>query len=414
MVLDVPMHSGTDDLPRPALQDLLSERARTVRSSAVRDLLRVTEQPHVLSLAGGLPASSMLAVDRVGAAVDRTLAVHGSRALQYGPTEGAIELRSLVAERLARRRGAQAGATTVITTGSQQGLDLVSRVLLDPGDVVVAESPTYLGMLSALHWERPQIVQVRSDADGLDTDDLAERLAAGLRPKLVYVVTDFANPTGATLPESRRRSLAALADRYGFVIVEDDPYGALRFRGETAAPISRWSDWVVTLGTASKVIAPGLRVGWLTAPDWLATAIIVAKQAADLHTSTLNQLVVADVLTDEAWFDAHVARVVDAYRGRAEVLLGALDRHLGGRYTVAPPDGGMFVWGRLSDAAASAEAWLAAALHEAVAFVPGSAFRADGTDDGSARLCFTTLDLEQFDEAARRMARALDRTLAVA
>ncbi len=374
-----------------------SHLARTARSSAVRDLLRLTERPEVLSLAGGLPAPELLPVDELAAAAARVLAARGPAALQYGPTEGIAALRELVAGRLGH--GATAD-TTVITTGSQQGLDLVARAVLDPGDVVVTEVPTYLGALGALHWSGCRIVGVDGDACGLRTDLLEERLRAGLRPKLVYVVADFANPTGATLSEQRRVHLARLADRFGFVIVEDDPYGALRWRGMRLAPVRAWTDRVVTLGTASKVVAPGLRVGWLTAPPWLAPSIVIAKQGADLHTSTLNQWIVDELLRDERWFDAHVGRLVDSYAARCATLVEAL----GGILDVTAPDGGMFVWGALADPSISASALLADALDHGVAFVPGTAFRPDGGDDHRLRLCFTTLDEAGLRDAAERLA----------
>jgi 2-aminoadipate transaminase len=383
---------------------LLSHRARTARSSAVRDLLRLTEQPHVLSLAGGLPAPELLPVERIRVAVDETLEENGAGALQYGPTEGVGTLRETVARRLGH--GATA-ADTLITTGSQQGLDLVARTLLDPGDVVVTELPTYLGALGALHWAGPTVVGIDSDTDGMRTGVLADRLAAGLRPKMAYVVTDFANPTGATMSLDRRCHLAVLAERYDFVIVEDDPYGMLRFHGETLPPIRRWSDRTVTLGTASKILSPGLRVGWVTAPSWLSAALVVAKQSTDLHTSTLNQWIVDALLNDDAWLASHVEVLVRSYRERSGLLVDALVHHLGEALQVRPPAGGMFVWGRLADPELVAERFLAAAIDQGVAFVPGSAFRPDGVADGCLRLCFTTLRAEQFDEAGARLASAL-------
>ena len=384
--------------------DLLSERARTARSSAVRDLLRLTEQPHVLSLAGGLPAPQMLPVEAIRRATLEVLDRLGPAALQYGPTEGISPLRAMVGARLGDPALSEG---TVITTGSQQALDLVARVLLDPGDVVVAETPTYLGALSALHWQQPVIEGVIGDRDGMRTDVLADRLADGLRPKMVYVVTEFANPTGATMSLERRHHLAALAERYGFVIVEDDPYGALRFRGTRHPPIRTWSDRVVTLGSASKVLAPGLRVGWLTAPDWLARPVVIAKQAADLHTATLNQQLVLAMLGDDEWFSAHVAAIVAFYGIRAECLQRSLRVHLGDAIEFSAPDGGMFVWGQMTDPLLLTGPLLERAVEQGVAFVPGSAFRHDAVDDGTLRLCFTTLDAEQLDEAARRLARAV-------
>lgn len=385
--------------------DLLSSRAVAARSSAVRDLLRLTEQPHVLSLAGGLPSPETLPVEAIRSATDRVLTEVGPAALQYGPTEGIAALRATVARRLGDPAAAD---RTIVTTGSQQGLDLVARVLLDADDVVVTESPTYVGALGALHWMAPRLVGIDGDHDGLRTDVLADHLAAGLRPKFVYVVTEFANPTGATLSLDRRRHLASLADRYGFIVVEDNPYGDLRFRGETLPAIRTFSDNVVTLGSASKILSPGLRVGWLTAPDWLARALAIAKQGTDLHTATLNQHLVLRLLDDEAWLHDHVQQIVRLYGTRAECLHHALSLHLGDRISTNAPDGGMFLWATLSGGDRSTGELLTHAIAGGVAFVPGSAFRADGLDDASLRLCFTTLSPDQLDEAARRLARALD------
>lgn len=387
----------------------LSSRSRTVRSSAIRDLLALTERPEVLSLAGGLPAPELLPVDQVGAATAHVLADAGPAALQYGPTEGVAALRATVARRLGHRTGAE---QIVVTTGSQQALDLVARVLLDPGDTVVVERPTYLGALGALQWCAPVIETVEGDEEGLRTDRLAEKLATGLRPKVVYVVTDFANPTGATLSLPRRRELASLADRYGFVVVEDDPYGALRFRGEALPPVRAFSDRVVTLGTASKVISPGLRVGWLAAPSWLTRPLVVAKQTTDLHTAVLNQLVVDTLLGDHEWYAEHVKTLVTTYAQRAEALVAALRTTCGDHLRLAPVDGGMFVWLRPRDPErhVPAERLLAAAIDAGVAFVPGSAFRADAVDDGSLRLCFTTLPPAALRDAATRLGAAIATT----
>ena len=225
--------------------------------------------------------------------------------------------------------------------------------------------------------------------------------------KLVYVVANFANPTGATLPTDRRRHLAALAERFGFVIVEDDPYGALRWRGEAPAPLRAWTDHVVTLGTASKVLAPGLRVGWLSAPEWLAPSITIAKQGADLHTSTLDQQITVELLADRPWMERHVARLVEVYAARANALLDALGRHAGDLLRAARPDGGMFVWAQLTDASVGTTALLADALDHGVAFVPGAAFRPDGADDHRLRMCFTTLGPAALDDAARRLVAAV-------
>lgn len=395
---------------------MLSRMGREATSSVIRDLLDWTRRPGMLSLAGGIPAAEVLPVERVGRAVDRVLAAHGAAALQYGPTDGEAVLRALVAP------AADRADDVVITTGSQQSLDLLARVLLDPGDVVVVESPSYLGALSAFRAAGARLLPVPGDAGGIDTDRLAGVLAGGARPKAVYVVPEFANPTGATLTAERRRHLAALADRHHFVIIEDDPYGALRFSGPPLASLSDLTPMAVRLGSASKTLAPGLRVGWVLLPDWLRGPVVRAKQSVDLHTSTLDQLVIADLLADEAFLGGHLDRLRSVYGRRCRALCASLARLGAGRFVVDVPAGGMFVWAGLSPMLGlTADALLPVALEAGVAFVPGSAFlvgaaesvatEADaerGDGERRLRLCFATLDEDGLAEAVQRLVTAVD------
>lgn len=383
---------------------MLSSRARSSTSSVIRDLLRLVDRPDMLSLAGGLPAAEFLPVERIASAMER---VAGRRALQYGPTEGMVELREVVATRLDAPV-----EEIVITTGSQQGLDLVARALLDPGDIVVVEDPSYLGSLQSYRANGAVLHAIPGDDDGIRVEVLGEQLAAGLRPKLVSVVTDFANPTGATLALDRRRRLVELADRYGFVVVEDNPYGELRWAGERHPSMGRLAamngsvDRVVSLGSASKVLAPGLRLGWLRGPSWLLDAVVKLKQSADLHTSSLDQLLAADVLGDATFMADHLERIRCDYRHRSAALVDALAEGAGDAVEVRQPDGGMFVWGRLCDGSSSSELFERALAH-GVSFVPGAAFAPDGEPTDRMRMCFTTLGVDDLRTAVGRLAVAL-------
>ena len=398
------------DIPGAARTELLSRRGRDATSSVIRDLLQLTHRPDILSMAGGLPAPQSFPVDRLRAASDAVLSGagrYGPEAIQYGPTEGVPALREWVAGEYTARGRDCAPAEVLITTGSQQGLDLLTRARVDPGDDLVVEAPSYVGALQALRGSEPRLVPVPADRDGLRTDLLEEELAAGLRPRLCYVVANFQNPSGGTLALDRRRHLAELADRYGFVIVEDDPYGALRFRGSPVLPVRTFTDLAVTLGTVSKLLAPGLRVGWLAAPEWLHGPLVRLKQAADLHTSTLCQRIAVDVLSDEPFMAAHLAGLGPFYGARCDALVAALQTQLDDRVSFDLPDGGMFLWLRLEGPAPTARDLLVRAVEAGVAFVPGDAFHVDGTGTDRIRLSFATLSPEELGEAAARLARAL-------
>ena len=389
---------------------LLSRRGRGATSSVIRDLLHLTNRSDVLSLAGGLPSPDSFPVGRLRESADAVLAGagrYGPEAIQYGPTEGIPALRQWVAETYAARGGECDAEDVLITTGSQQALDLLARALVDAGDDVVVEAPSYVGALQALAGTDPNLVPIEADRDGLRTDLLEARLAAGLRPRLCYVVANFQNPSGGTLALDRRRHLAALADRYGFVIIEDDPYGALRFRGTALPPVRSFTPLAVTLGTASKILAPGLRVGWLAAPAWLHGPLVRLKQAADLHTSTLCQRMALEVLSDEAFMADHLTGLGPFYGQRGDALADAIEAELGERVTFDRPDGGMFLWVGLVDSPRPARELLPLAVDAGVAFVPGEAFFVDGSGGDRIRLSFATLTPDELGEAARRLARAL-------
>jgi 2-aminoadipate transaminase len=400
-------------------EGLLARRARGMTSSVIRDLLALTARPDVISLAGGLPDSAALPSEWLRACADTLLATEGPALLQYSTTEGDPALRGLIAEWESEwcRHPIDPDAV-LVTSGSQQALDLLAKVLVDPGDVVVTTDPAYLGALQALHLFEPRLVGIAEDTDGMRVDLLAEALAAGLAPKLVYLTPVFANPSGTTMPAERRRELAALADRYGFLIVEDDAYRQLYFGTPPPPPIAADSDRVVRLGSFSKVLGPGLRVGWVVAPPPIRAALIRAKQATDLHTSTFTQRLLHEAASDGPRLAAHLSRTRESYGERAQTLVGALRAGFGDRISVATPQGGMFCWVRFVDGTSPADL-LTAALERGVAFIPGGAFAVPGPDgaltdltrrvggsERGARLCFATSPPELLREAVDRLLAA--------
>jgi 2-aminoadipate transaminase len=358
-------------------------------------MLHLTEQPGMLSLAGGLPAAEALPVDRIRRAL---ASVIDPGSLQYGPTEGRRDLREL----LARRHGV-ALEQVLVTCGAQQALDLIMRAVIDDGDVAVVESPAYLGATQVLRTNGASVVAIQSDGDGLDTSALEAQIADGLRPKVVYVVPNFHNPTGVTLSAARRRALAQIAAGADTLVIDDDPYGELRFAGTALAPIA--GPALARVGTVSKVLAPGLRVGWMIGPSWLVEACGRLKQAADLHTSTLTQCVAAELLHDDAWFAEHLSFIRHLYRERAEALAGALSKHFGDRVTIAPVEGGLFAWMTFVDGTDTDDLFARAVAH-GVAFVPGSSFSTEPRHRHSARLCFASLTPRELGVAVERLALA--------
>ena len=393
----------------PADRRRLARRLDGVASSPVRDLLALTARPEVISFAGGLPAPELFDVDGIRAAYERALAGSAARLrLQYAASEGDARLRGLIAARLTGR-GLPTGADDlVVTTGSQQALSLVATALLDPGAVVAVEDPTYLAALQAFGLAGARLVPVRSDADGIDPDDLAA-VCARERPTLLYLVPTFANPTGRTLPADRRAVVAAVARQHGLWVIEDDPYGELRYRGAPVAPLAAGDadDRVLYLGSFSKIGAPGMRLGWLRASGALRRALVVAKQAADLHSSAVDQAAAAEYLA-HADLDAHVRTLCAEYDVRRGVLRERLLEALPPGTTCTDPDGGMFLWARLPEGH-DATALLTAALRQDVAFVPGATFHVGTPDPRTLRLSFTTNPVERIGEGVARLGRAVAR-----
>ncbi len=386
-----------------------AERPQGVASSPVRDLLALIDRPEVISFAGGLPAAELFDLDGLRTAFDRVLSTPaGRRHLQYAPTEGNPELRARVAARMTARGLPTEAGDLLVTTGSQQALTLIAAALLDPGAVVAVEEPTYLAALQCFQLAGARIVTVRSDAAGIDPAALAEVLATE-RPRLLYLVPTFANPTGRTLTAQRRQAVAELAAAHGTWVVEDDPYGELRYRGEPVPALAAEpaaGDRVLHLGSFSKIAAPGLRLGWVRSPATLRPALTVTKQAADLHTSTIDQAAAAAYLaaTD---LDAHVRGLRDAYRARRDAMIAAMPSTAPPGSVWTDPDGGMFTWLRLPGAVDTA-ALLPRALERDVAFVPGAPFFAGEPDTATLRLSFTTHTPAEITEGMRRLGPVLN------
>jgi 2-aminoadipate transaminase len=385
----------------------LARRTRHITTSAVREILKVAERADVLSFAGGLPAPELFPVDALAAAHATVFTREGPAALQYSTTEGFGPLREWLAADL-RRRGVDATADTLlITNGSQQGLDLVARVLLDPGAVVLVENPSYLAELQVLAGAEARVIAVGSDHDGIDVAEVAHQLAR--HPvRLIYLVPNFSNPRGTTLSEPRRHALLSLAQAHRVAILEDDPYGALRFRGAPLPPLAALDEdgVVISLGTFSKTLAPGLRLGWVHAADAVRTHLVVAKQACDLHCSSLAQRAVAELLRDFD-YDGHLATLRTTYSERCDAMLAAVERNFprGTRFT--RPDGGLFVWAELPGDI-DTEPLLARAVAEKVAYVPGAPFFVTAPRRNTLRLNFSNRAPALIHDGLRRLGRVFE------
>ncbi|KWF15484.1 2-aminoadipate aminotransferase [Burkholderia ubonensis] len=385
--------------------------------SPIRELFKYLGEPGMISFAGGYPASDLFDVDGLSAAAARAYA-KPTRCLQYGPTDGLAELKQQLIALMARRSVTCTPAELVVTTGSQQGLDLLLRVMVAPGDVVLTEQPAYPATLQALRLQQARVVTIPVDGDGLDVDRLDALLASGTiaQPKLLYTVPTFANPTGATLSRERRLKLLRLAVRHRFLIVEDDPYADLRFAGEAlpsmlalAEEVDGARDWIVHFASLSKIVAPGLRVGWTIAPAEIARRCVIAKQTVDLCSAPWTQAIAAEYLADGA-LERHLPRITDAYKRKCAAMCDALRDGLGDAIEFHRPEGGMFVWARIG--AVSSAQLLQHAIANKIVFVPGNAFFADNVDDASLRLSYAAPDVDAIREGVARLARAYGAALA--
>lgn len=388
----------------------LAARAAKMNPSVIREILKVTEKPGIISLAGGLPSPKTFPVDAFARAAATVLAQDGPAALQYAASEGLPALREAVAQWLPWDVDP---AQVLITTGSQQGLDLVAKVLVDEGSRVLVETPTYLGALQAFTPMEPTIVSVASDDEGPLVDDFAATAGHDSgRARFMYLLPNFQNPTGRTMSEARRAALVAKADELGVPLVEDNPYGDLWFDQPPPAPLTaRNPEGCIYLGSFSKVLAPGLRLGYVVAPKAIYPKLLQAKQAADLHSPSFNQRLVAEVLKD-GFLDRHVPTIRALYKRQRDAMHAALERELASLgVTWSRPDGGMFLWARLPEGMNAIEL-LPEAVERNVAFVPGAAFYAEAPDARTLRLSFVTASPAQIDAGIKALADTVRARLA--
>jgi 2-aminoadipate transaminase len=395
-----------------------AQRTQRMKSSAIRELLKMTEQADLISFAGGLPAPDVFPVHEFKEACNNVLDHSSTLALQYGATEGVGPLREMITRHTQRYSIQVSPENVMITSGSQQALDLIGRIFINRGDRILVESPTYLGALQAWNAYGAEYIAIPSDENGMITDELEKSLRCG--PKFIYVLPNFQNPTGATMSLDRRKKLVELADRYGVPIIEDDPYGQLRFEGEHLPAVevldSRiraangwYSGNVIYLSTFSKLLAPGLRLAWVIAPPEVISKLVQAKQGADLHTSTFNQMLAYEV-AHKGFLDKHVVTIRQVYLERRNVMLDALTEHMPDGVRWTHPQGGLFLWATLPEDIDTTDL-LAEAIKEKVAFVPGGSFHPCGGGTNTMRLNFSYSKPDQINEGIARLGRVIKQRL---
>ncbi|MFJ4288838.1 PLP-dependent aminotransferase family protein [Cupriavidus sp. NPDC089707] len=384
----------------------ISRRAQQLTSSAIREILKVTERPEVISFAGGLPSPESFPVAAMEAATARVFADNPQAALQYAATEGYLPLREFVA----KRHGVGV-ERVLIVTGSQQALDLIAKVMIDPGSKVMVETPSYLGALQAFSLFEPEFVSIPTDDKGLVPEALTPELTAGAR--FLYALPNFQNPTGRRLPLERRQALVARAQELGVLVVEDDPYGALSYTGDQLPTLlSMNPDGVIYMGSFSKILAPGLRLGYVIAPPELHFKLCQAKQASDLHTPSFTQRVAYETVRD-GLLDRHIPTIRELYSKQCQTMLDALKRHMPEGVTWNTPEGGMFIWMELPEGLDSM-AILEEAVKRNVAYVPGAPFYASNPKRNALRLAFVTVPPERIEQGVAILGELFRESIAAA
>lgn len=385
-----------------------AKRMDNLKASEIRELLALTADPSIISFAGGLPAAELFPIDKWIEASNKVMKNNGAAALQYGPTDGYARLREHCVTRMEKVGCKDVKPEDIqILSGSQQGLDFVPRIFIDPGDYIVVESPTYLGALNAFKAYEPRFLQVALDEDGMILEDLEKQLKSHDNVKFIYVISDFQNPSGKTWTLERRKGLIELANKYDVMILEDNPYGELRFEGEIQ-PSLRSLDTenrVIFMGTFSKIFSPGIRVGWFNAAPKVLEKFNMVKQGADLQTSTTTQMILSQFLDDND-LEAHIDKIIEVYGKRKNIMVDAMKKYFPEKVTYTNPEGGLFLWVTLPEGL-NARDIAVKAIEKKVAFVPGGAFYPDSPEENHFRLNYSCMPEDKIEEGIKRLGEVL-------
>lgn len=392
------------------MEELFADRIQGVPRSFIREILKASLDPEVISFAGGLPNPQFFPVKEIEVATGEVFKRYGANVLQYSNSEGELELREFISERYRKKNGIDIPADNIIiTNGSQQGIDLLAKVFLNSGDSVLIEEPGYLGAIQSLSLYQPIFKPVPVCSEGMDVVAL-DQASVSSGAKMLYTVPTFQNPSGITYSNENRKQVADVALKNKFVIIEDNPYGELRFSGEHRDPFYTYlPEQTVLLGSFSKIVAPGFRLGWIAAPRWIFDKLIVAKQAADLHTSSFTQKIFIEFLKAND-LDTHIAKITEVYGNQCGAMIDAVNRHFPKDITLTVPEGGMFLWGKLPEGKSSM-ALFEEAVKERVVFVPGAPFYTEDGSQNTFRLNYSCVDPVTIEEGVKRMTKAINRFL---
>lgn len=384
-----------------------AKRMDNIKASEIRELLKLTQKPEVISFAGGLPAPELFPVEELKRVAKEVLEENGTAALQYGPTEGYEPLRQKIVERMKKVNVDVAVDNILVTSGSQQGLDFAARIFINPGDVIICESPSYLGAINAFKAYEPKFVEVETDDEGMIMEYLEKALEENDNAKFIYVIPDFQNPSGKTWSEERRKKLVELANKYNVAILEDNPYGELRFEGEFLPAVKHYDTEgrVIFLGTFSKIFCPGLRLGWVAADKEVLNKFIMVKQGADLQSSTISQMEVAKFL--EIYdIEEHIEKLKRVYKKRKDLMIKTMEEEFPEGVKFTDPEGGLFTWVVLPEHI-NARELAVKALEKNVAFVPGGSFFPNGGNENTFRMNYSNMDEERIVEGVKRLGEVL-------